>query len=214
MLINADGHVKLTDFGLSRIGFIDDKSNIAIFVFSAKCLKTGNAEVDNEDEDLLMAYYNNRRSIRLSAEDVNSANASAAASTVNSTSTTPISNTPPHSDPPAHPALVRTTSAGSRTSPLRTSSNNPLRTSSPIPQSDTNSNDDTNDSSSSSRTTTPTPMTNDASGPDILRVSNSNLNSRKSPVPARSRRNTMKKVVGTPDYLSPEILLGTGHGKY
>lgn len=36
---------------------------------------------------------------------------------------------------------------------------------------------------------------------------------RKSPVKTRRATVTKKsKVVGTPDYLSPEILLGTGHG--
>jgi serine/threonine protein kinase len=243
MLINGDGHVKLTDFGLSRIGFIDDKSKLSLFIFIIFLFlllgiiftsHKGNTDREAEDEDLLMAYYNNRRSMRLSAEDVNSLNNSGYSSISNSASTSATNldafrQTPPSapgsvstscSDLPAAPNPLNRSTSGGRIGSLRASAGSPstatldnaaaaaaaahadlARSSTPTeqhPPFDPSNNNIPNGEGGGSKTS-----------------SNNSINFRKSPIPTRTKRaNSTKKVVGTPDYLSPEILLGTGHGTY
>jgi len=80
-----------------------------------------------------------------------------------------------------------------------------------------NSSGSLNNSSSNITTTTPTTST---TGTITDNGSNTSLNTSGTFSPYPARKNTLKtpikkpvkKVVGTPDYLSPEILLGTGHG--
>jgi hypothetical protein len=201
----------------------------------------GNTTRETEDEDLLMAYYNNnRRSIRLSADDINSANTSANNSANNAAflpsphasltdltaaSSSGISTSNPNAlVRSASNGAVRTTSPVSGTNSLH-SSQNSLHSSANSLRSSQNSihSPEGADADPSPNSTTPTyeppfdaSHNNIPNGEGSKTNSNNNINfiSRKSPVPRTRRANTTKKVVGTPDYLSPEILLGTGHGTF